>query len=204
MVLAPHPDDQEFGCGASVAKFVEGGAEVQTVVFSDCTKSLPDGLTAADLINEQLKAAAILGVEEGNVHFKDFQVRDFPESRQSILEEMVKLNRTYAPDLVLCPSSFDIHQDHQTISREAQRAFKASTILGYELPWNVTQSRLDTFVEISVEHLKLKTEAISCYNSQSFRKYSDPQLFVSLASIRGIQAGCTYAESFETIRHILK
>ena len=34
LVLAPHTDDGEFGCGGTMARLVEGGAEVRYVAFS--------------------------------------------------------------------------------------------------------------------------------------------------------------------------
>ncbi len=43
LVLAPHTDDGEFGCGGTMARLVEAGAEVRYVAFSIATKSLPPG-----------------------------------------------------------------------------------------------------------------------------------------------------------------
>src|SRR5882672_12655752 len=43
LVLAPHTDDGEFGCGGTMARLVEAGADVRYVAFSIATKSLPDG-----------------------------------------------------------------------------------------------------------------------------------------------------------------
>ena len=66
----------------------------------------------------------------------DFDVRTFPERRQDILELLVALWEEWRPDVVFQPSLHDIHQDHQTIAQEGLRAFKRTTILGYEIPWN--------------------------------------------------------------------
>ena len=46
LVLAPHTDDGEFGCGGTMARLVEAGAEVRYVAFSIATKSLPEGFAA--------------------------------------------------------------------------------------------------------------------------------------------------------------
>ncbi|MDY7036483.1 MAG: hypothetical protein SV375_10045 [Thermodesulfobacteriota bacterium] len=43
LVLAPHTDDGEFGCGGSIAKFIEQRAEVYYAAFSLCEESIPDG-----------------------------------------------------------------------------------------------------------------------------------------------------------------
>ena len=66
----------------------------------------------------------------------DFDVRTFPDRRQEILELLIALWNDWQPDVVFQPSLHDVHQDHQTIAAEGLRAFKRTTILGYEIPWN--------------------------------------------------------------------
>ena len=44
LVLAPHTDDGELGCGAAIARFVEQGAEVHYVAFSTAKESVPKGM----------------------------------------------------------------------------------------------------------------------------------------------------------------
>ena len=52
LVLAPHTDDGEFGCGGTMARLVEGGCEVRYVAFSIATRSLPDGFPPDTLARE--------------------------------------------------------------------------------------------------------------------------------------------------------
>lgn len=85
---------------------------------------------------EFLSAMESYGIPAEQLILFDFQVRHFPAHRQEILEELVRLNRRIVPDLVLAPSLHDVHQDHHTIAEEAIRAFKRTSILGYEEPWN--------------------------------------------------------------------
>ena len=49
---------------------------------------------------------------------------------------MITLKRELQPDLVVTPTTDDIHQDHSVVSIESKQAFKATSILGYEVPWN--------------------------------------------------------------------
>ena len=44
LILAPHTDDGEFGCGGSIAKFIDQGAEVTYAAFSTAEESLPPDL----------------------------------------------------------------------------------------------------------------------------------------------------------------
>ena len=136
LVLAPHTDDGEFGCGGTMARLVEGGADVRYVAFSIATKSLPDGFPPDTLAREVREATAELGIPEANLTVHDFEVRTFPERRQDILELLIALWEEWRPDAVFQPSLHDVHQDHQVVAAEGLRAFKRTTILGYEIPWN--------------------------------------------------------------------
>ena len=79
---------------------------------------------------------AIWWTPGGSLTVHDFEVRTFPERRQDILELLIELWEEWRPDAVFQPSLHDVHQDHQVIAAEGLRAFKRTTILGYEIPWN--------------------------------------------------------------------
>src|SRR5206468_11865800 len=108
LVLAPHTDDGEFGCGGSMARLVEGGAEVRYVAFSIATRSLPEGFAPDALAREVRDATAELGIPEAQLTVHDFEVRTFPERRQQILELLIALWEEWPPDAVLQPSLRDI------------------------------------------------------------------------------------------------
>ena len=204
LVLAPHTDDGEFGCGGTLAKFLQEGMEVYYVAFSSCEASLPRGAAKDTLIIELKNAANSLGIKKENLVIFDYPVRKFPSHRQAILEDLVKLNREIKPDIVFLPSTYDTHQDHNTISDEGFRAFKKCTILGYELPWNNLTFTTSSFMFLTEEHIQSKIKAIKCYKSQYGRQYSTEDSIRSHAVMRGTQIGFQFAESFEVIRLIMK
>src|SRR3989441_12036939 len=76
------------------------------------------------------------GIPAESLTVHDFDVRTFPERRQDILELLIGLWDEWSPDAVFQPSLHDIHQDHQVIAAEGLRAFKRTTMLGYEIPGN--------------------------------------------------------------------
>jgi LmbE family N-acetylglucosaminyl deacetylase len=203
LVLAPHTDDGELGCGGTIARLVEEGKEVHYVAFSICTRSLPPDLAPDTLAKEVKKATQILGIHHKNLVLFDFDVRRFKEFRQDILEEMIKLKAKINPDLVFVPSPTDIHQDHEVISEEGLRAFKFNTILGYELPWNNVSFNTRGFVPLSEQHLETKINALKEYKSQMHRSYLNADFLRSLATTRGVQIGTKYAEAFEVIRLVM-
>ncbi len=203
LVLAPHTDDGELGCGGTVARFLEEGREVYQAVFSAAVKSLPEGLPPDTLVREWHTATSTLGIPAKNLVRYDFPVREFPVRRQEILEKLIILRRELKPDLVMLPALEDLHQDHRTIAREGIRAFKQVSVLGYELPWNNLCFRNNCFIILQGSHLQKKAAALACYRSQSHRKYCGEAFVLNLAGIRGAQIGAGFAELFSLIRLVV-
>ena len=118
-------------------------------------------------------------------------------------EKLHKCIADFQPDIVFIPSTHDVHQDHQTIAQEAIRAFKNTTLLGYELIWNNLTFNTQCFVELSEENLAAKQRALAKYASQKGRPYMSDTFIRSLAVTRGVQAGIPLAEVFEVTRLFL-
>lgn len=203
LILAPHTDDGELGCGGAIAKFIAEGAEVHYVAFSICTRSLPPHLAPNTLELEVKAATKILGIPPSNLILFDFDVRRFKEFRQDILEELVKIKSKLEPDLVFMPTLNDIHQDHQAIAEEGLRAFKNTSILAYELPWNNLTFNTAGFIRLEESHIAKKIEALNAYNSQKHRSYLNSNFIRSLATTRGVQINTAFAEAFEVIRWVV-
>ncbi|HEY3921990.1 MAG TPA: PIG-L family deacetylase [Gaiellaceae bacterium] len=202
LVLAPHTDDGEFGCGGTMARLVEDGTDVRYVAFSIATRSLPDGFAPDTLAREVREATAELGIAGDNLTVHDFDVRTFPERRQEILELLIELWNEWEPDVVFQPSLHDIHQDHQTVAAEGLRAFKRTTILGYEIPWNNFEFAYQAYFALEKKHIERKAEALSKYASQQHRRYANPEYIWNLARTHGINVNREYAEVFQVYRVI--
>lgn len=204
LVLAPHTDDGELGAGGFIAKLLDSGANVRYFAFSTAQESVPDHLPRDILSTEVRAATSALGIPKENLEIFDFAVRKLNYARQELLEILVAANRDSDFDLVLTPSVKDIHQDHETVSRESLRAFKRTTILGYELIWNNLSFDTTAFVQLDRVHIERKSRALMNYKSQSHRSYIQPEFIHALAKTRGVQIGCDYAEAFEVIRWVIK
>jgi LmbE family N-acetylglucosaminyl deacetylase len=204
LVIAPHTDDGEFGCGGTIARLIEEGTEVHYAALSIAEESVPSGMPRDILASEVARATKELGIDSKHLQVERFPVRRFPEFRQQILELLVELNRRIEPDLVLLPSSTDTHQDHQVVAQEGFRAFKKTTILGYEVPWNNLTFSTNAFFFLGPRHLEAKLRSLRCYVSQLGREYVDEQFIRSLARTRGVQIGAEYAESFEVCRFVVR
>jgi LmbE family N-acetylglucosaminyl deacetylase len=200
LVLAPHTDDGEFGCGGTMARLADAGADVRYVAFSIATKSLPPGFAPDALAQEVREATAELGIPAENLTVHDFEVRTFPERRQDILELLIELWEEWRPDAVFQPSVHDVHQDHQVVATEGLRAFKRTTILGYEIPWNNFDFAYQAYISLERSHLERKTAALAKYASQQHRRYSDPEYIWNVARTHGINVNREYAEVFQVYR----
>jgi len=203
LILAPHTDDGEFGCGGTISKFIKEGKEVYYAAFSTASDSVPEGFPENILEVEVKKATKKLGIPEGNVIVYKYEVRKLNYFRQEILEELTKLKKDICPELVFMPSTRDLHQDHSTVAIEGIRAFKMSTILGYEVPWNNMDFHTQAFVRLQEQHIKKKIEALLEYKSQQHRSYASENFIRSLAVTRGTQIAAEFAEVFEVVRWII-
>ena len=200
LVLAPHTDDGEFGAGGTMARLVESGADVRYVAFSIATKSLPEGFAPDTLAREVREATTELGIPEANLTVHDFEVRSFPVHRQDILELLITLWEEWKPDVVFQPSLHDVHQDHQVIAAEGLRAFKRTTILGYEIPWNNFDFSYGAYVGLERRHLERKIAAVGRYASQQHRRYANADYIWNLAKVHGTNVNREYAEVFQVYR----
>lgn len=119
LVLAPHPDDEVFGCGGAIASHVRAGIAVQVLV-------LTDGALYGDAATRQresMAAAKILGygepefwnIPDRGLHYADALV-------QRIADTVVKAG----VDLVYAPSPWEIHPDHQQAQLLALEAVRRS------------------------------------------------------------------------------
>jgi len=202
LVLAPHTDDGEFGCGGTMARLVEQGCDVRYVAFSIATRSLPEGFPPDTLAREVREATLELGIRPENLTVHDFDVRTFPDHRQEILESLIAIWNDWQPDLVFQPSLHDVHQDHQTIAAEGLRAFKRTTILGYEIPWNNFDFSYQAYFALTPAHIETKVAALEKYASQQHRRYANGEYVRNLARTHGINVNLDYAEVFQVYRVI--
>lgn len=200
LLLSAHTDDCEIGMGGTIDRLAEAGCEFHWLTFCNAWQSLPKGFDKETLLREQAKTAEHFGLPQGALTMADIHVRKFPEFRQDILEELVRVGRDFRPDTIFCPSLQDNHQDHNTLALEARRAFKRQSIFGYILPWNIQTEIRQCHVEISRKNLDRKVAAVDMYDSQKHRGYMGREEIEALARSSGISGGLTYAETFEVIK----
>jgi len=195
LFLGAHPDDIELGCGALLHHIVKQ-TDVLCVTLSDNQKN-PDLKNVKD---EHYEAMAVLGVPQEKIILGSFTTRVFPNSRQEILEYFLKLRRDFNPDLIFVHSKQDVHQDHNTMTDEALRAFRGITVLGFD----VVRSSYGFFphflAEVTEEDVNKKIEALTKYETYRDRYYFNSELTRSIMVRHGALAECPFAEGFDILR----
>mgnify|MGYP001192630970 CR=1 FL=1 len=191
LALSPHADDVELGCGGTMSKFKDSNIDVISFSWPH---------DRPDIVNEFKNSMELF---KFNYELLDFPVRNLSLHRQDILEILVKKSKQKKYDLVLCPSTYDTHQDHEVICNETFRAFKKTTILGYECPWNCKKFPTDFFIKLDKSHMNDKKKMIDCYKTQGDRTYVIKDYIFDIARTRGLQVDSDFAECFELIRGVI-
>ena len=196
LAIAPHVDDVELGAGATIYHL---GKENRVIYVG---LSLPPLVDMGDFMSEFKDSAKILGLKPENTILRNYDPRNLFDARSEILQLLYDLNKQYKPDLVFMPNSYDMHQSHEVVYAEGRRAFKHTTILGYELPWNYTEFSMDVFISLDEESLKAKVNAVNAFTTQKSRTFFSNNIVEDLARVRGKLIEKEYAECFELIRWI--
>jgi LmbE family N-acetylglucosaminyl deacetylase/glycosyltransferase involved in cell wall biosynthesis len=163
LVIAPHPDDEVFGCGGLIAAAVKGQAMVTALVLTDVDSSTQAGSLAATRRSESLKAAAILGHTVEFAGLIDRPLRLDEQLISTLRESMDRL----CPDLVLCPSLSDPHPDHQAVALAVMRLVGVyphlSDLAFYEVNGGLTA--VTHLLELTGQYT-LKAAAMAAFASQ--------------------------------------
>ena len=192
LVITPHPDDADFWCAGTIAKWIGDGATVRYVLCTDGGKGTTDPNVSSDELSkireqEQADAVEILGVQElVMLHHPDGFLEDDHEFRR----ELVRQIRQVQPDVVLCPEPYRKnlawHRDHRIAGQvtldavfpcardhlhfvelwrdEGLEPHKTAAILF----WGTEQP--DTTIDIT-KSLAVKTKAVAAHKSQMGGRY---------------------------------
>ena len=216
LVVAPHPDDETIGAGGAIAKFSQKGYEVNVLTVSGHLPPLYSREDYDKTLTEARKAFDILGVSS----YKYLEIPATMISNMPVNELNSKVSQViedFQPNIVLCPYP-DRHIDHRLVfdsvmvaTRPVGVGRKIEIVAAYETlsetHWNAPHIEPNFtpnwVIDIS-DHIKIKLEALKCYESQIFEFPSPRSIEAAeaLAKFRGTQAGFGYGEGMHIIRKI--
>ncbi len=188
LVLAPHPDDEIFGCGAALADLRARGADLLVCVLTDGAGGEADPEVrrrVADLRLEESGAAlALLG--GGRLLKGSFRDRELADAGLALVQALEAFLAEAGADLVFSPSPVEIHPDHRAAASalitlgacapagsEASRLLARATIAFYEL----SQPIRPNFLFDCGPHWETKRRAMAVFASQNAER--DYTAFVS-------------------------
>ncbi len=193
--IGAHPDDIELGCGAFISN-IRDKTEILCMTLSDNQKNP----LLANLVEEHYRSMALLGVPRDHVRLGTFSTRRFPEQRQEILEYLYQLNREFQPDIVITHSRSDIHQDHQQTTEEVLRAFRGTSVLGFDALRSSYGFFPHFLVEVSEADAEQKLAALATYSTYNEKYYFDATVLRATLIRHGALAEKPYAEGFDILR----
>ncbi|NMC55191.1 MAG: hypothetical protein GYA48_16315 [Chloroflexi bacterium] len=195
LFIGAHPDDIELGAGALIAQ-VAGQTDILCVTLSDNQKNP----ALSHLVEEHHRSMDVLGVPKDGRILGPFETRRFPDARQEILEYFLKLNRDFRPEIVFVHTKADLHQDHGTITEEALRAFRGTTVLGFDVLRSSYGFFPNFLVEVTEQDVEKKIEALAQYSTYKDKYYFSSEITRSTLIRNGALAERHYAEGFEALR----
>lgn len=113
LVLAPHADDEVFGCGGSLARLATDGAEIEVIIISQ-------DQSGNDRLGESCAAAAVLGYPPPTQW--EFTDRGLEAAVAELTQEVSETLERSRPDLVFAPSAWEMHPDHRAACSAALKA----------------------------------------------------------------------------------
>ncbi len=220
LVIAPHPDDETFGCGGTLAALAASDVDVFVQVIAQ--HGINTGGPAFDSApvargQELAKACAELGVADHNVMIEAGNYLDGLHTEVARLVEFLEKKSPIAidkirPQIVLLPARSAFHQDHKVVHQAAFAACRnrgaghhsPPVVLGYLCPedsWATEVEQATCSIDVTPFYLQ-KQAALRCYSRQ-LKPDPHPRSITSIEhfdSLRGAHLGVGYAEAFVTYR----
>ncbi len=200
LVLAPHPDDETLGCGATVIRTLLRGGDVLVLAATDGRSSVAEvdpKVMAATRRRELAAATEVLGLSPEQVRILGFPDGELSRHEDSLAASLAAVVRSWQPASVLVSAVCDPHPDHAALGRAARRAMAGQQgalfeymvwgwvnptrwLLGTRSFRNGGAARVSRAVTVRTEGvLATKREALRCHRSQ----------YGLLASTFGLSAG---------------
>ncbi len=157
LVLAPHADDEVFGCGGAIAAHVRAGVPVDVVILTDGARFGEPSARA----DESRAAAAVLGYGEPEFWSLPDRALAYDEALVRRIADAITAS---GADLVYAPSPWEIHPDHR---QAAAIAIEAVRRTGTRLACYEVGSPLPPNLLLDISALaETKKKAMQCFASQ--------------------------------------
>lgn len=216
LVIAPHFDDAEFGCGGLLAKF-RGVMPTRVLVLSASSYKDARGQTIVGSVREHegKVAASALGYELTLVRVAN-ENEFLGASYSNVVGVIERHVKEWMPKLVVIPTP-SYNQDHRVTYDACMTVLRPTwqpmlDVWAYEYPMSCWGPGVvdgpfvgKKYVRLDIDQMNLKLAALAAHKSQVFGKkgLSSCDGALALARMRGAEIGEDYAERFVPLREII-
>ncbi len=170
LVLAPHPDDEVFGCGGAILRHASLGDAVHVIIASDGAFHAEAEQKARHTAIRQAESNAAARIME----YGQPEYWRLPDRRitcdEPLIQRIMAAMAAFRPDLVMAPSIFEVHPDHLALGMATLAAVRRHatdgqppTLAMYEV--GVPMQRPNLLLDISDLEAR-KQQAMACFASQ--------------------------------------
>ena len=194
LVLGAHPDDIEFGMGATLNQIKAESLELHVLsnTFETNTTKIKDELL------ESMKLYNLIA------NLMIFNNMNFVHQQTAICNSLWHIRERLKPDIVFCTTPKSVNLDHKVLGECVEAVFQESSILYYETMRGDHKAETTTYNIVGIEDLQQKVKSLECYQTQMEKRvYANKELVMATARFRGGQINQQYAEAFEVGRFIL-
>lgn len=216
LIVVAHPDDEVLGAAGTILKLVKEGHKVAVATLANHASARAN--ISETLSADQKKAFDIMGIENTYAAlFPNIKMNTVPHLE--LVQFIEKCIEDWQAEAIITHHPSDTNNDHVMTSYAAQAASRLfqrkdgvpslKQFIYMEVPssteWSLDSSANrfapNMFVEIGYEGVEIKIKALAAYKGV-MRPYPHPrseEAIKGLAAYRGAQAGCNYAEAFESV-----
>jgi LmbE family N-acetylglucosaminyl deacetylase len=227
LVIAPHADDEAFGCAGTMARIKSLGGEVFVVVVSVGDLVHYDGkgkaVTGTSRTQELNEAMKLLRVDDFDILYQSTELHERIDTlpRRELIERLERDGRLamnkIKPTMVAIPA-ISYNQDHEAVFRAALTACRPGVpewkhlqpiVLSYDntaLFWSLEREKFhpNLYIDIS-DFLDIKIAALEKHQSQIKPPihHSSPENLRHLSLTRGREISTIAAEAYMCLRFVL-
>jgi len=215
LVVAVHPDDETLGCGGSLLRLRDEGAQLHWMIVTAMTTEC--GFTPEAMARRAQEIETVTQMYGfDSVHRLGFSATRLDEVPMSqLVAAMSNVFQSVQPNQVFLPFQHDVHSDHQhafAAAYSCTKSFRYPSVRKVMMVETLSETDYaqssngfvpNMFVNITAQ-FERKLEILQTYQSE-LHPHPFPrseESIKALAMLRGVASGCKYAESFMMVKEI--
>jgi LmbE family N-acetylglucosaminyl deacetylase len=217
LVLAVHPDDETLGAGGTILRHISENDKVSWLTITEINKNSGHNKKEVDIRNKELIKVNEKYKFHKSIHLSFTTAKLESYEKSKLISEISSVVNELKPDVIYLQHPGDAHSDHKVVFEAAFACTKTfrypfikeiycmETIseTDFSAPYMQNQFIPNHFVDIT-QFIEDKIKIMNIYKSE-IGEHPFPRCkknIISLANLRGSQAGVQSAEAFMCLKHI--